>query len=87
MTEETRKLEQMLQPVVTCVWLMKKTSRNAFEKAAASQSGGSFFGDFWAFIKTNKKWWLVPIIVLFLAFALLILLSSTGLAPFIYTIF
>jgi len=66
---------------------MKKESRSAFEKAAESQSGGSFFSDFWGFVKTNKKWWLVPIIVLFLGFALLMLLSSTGLAPFIYTLF
>jgi len=66
---------------------MKKEPRSAFEKAADSHSGGSFLGDFWAFVKTNKKWWLVPIIVLFLGFALLVLLSSTGLAPFIYTIF
>jgi hypothetical protein len=66
---------------------MKKEPRSEFEKAAESKSGGSFFGDFWGFIKTNKKWWLIPIVVLFLGFALLILLSSTGLAPFIYTLF
>jgi hypothetical protein len=66
---------------------MKKDSRSAFEKAADSRSGGSLLGDLWEFIKTNKKWWLVPMIVFFLAFALLILLSSTGLAPFIYTLF
>jgi len=66
---------------------MKKESRSAFEKAADSQAAGGFLSDFWAFIKTNKKWWLIPIIVLFLGFALLMLLSSTGLAPFIYTLF
>jgi hypothetical protein len=66
---------------------MKKDSRSAFEKAAGSRAGGGFFGDFWEFIKTNKKWWLLPMVVLLLAFALLIFLSSTGLAPFIYTLF
>jgi len=66
---------------------MKKDSRSAFEKAADSRSGGGFFSDFWDFIKTNKKWWLLPMVVLLLAFALLIFLSSTGLAPFIYTLF
>jgi len=66
---------------------MKKDSRSAFEKAADSQSGGGFLTDLWEFIKTNKKWWLVPIIVLLLCFALLIFLSSTGFAPFIYTLF
>jgi len=66
---------------------MKKDSRSAFEKAADSQSGGGFFGDLWEFIKTNKKWWLLPLVVLFVGFAVLIFLSSTGLAPFIYTLF
>jgi uncharacterized protein DUF5989 len=66
---------------------MKKDSRSEFEKAADSRTGGSLLGDLWEFIKTNKKWWLLPMVVLLLAFALLILLSSTGLAPFIYTLF
>jgi hypothetical protein len=66
---------------------MKKDSRSDFEKAADSRSRRGFLGDLWGFIKTNKKWWLVPIIVLLLVFALLIFLSSTGLAPFIYTLF
>ncbi len=62
---------------------MKKESRSAFEKAADTHSGGGFLSDFLAFIKTNKKWWLIPMIVLFVGFTFLILLSSTGLAPFI----
>jgi len=66
---------------------MKKREPNEFEKAAAAQSGGGFFADLWEFLKTNKKWWMLPIIVLFLLFAGLILLSGTGLAPFIYTLF
>jgi Family of unknown function (DUF5989) len=64
---------------------MKKPQPTKFEKAAASQPRG-FLSELWGFLKTNKKWWLLPIIILFLIFALLILLSSTGLAPFIYTI-
>jgi hypothetical protein len=65
---------------------MKQETSKRFEKLAAEQSGGSFLGDLWGFLKMNKKWWLVPIIVVFLIFALLILLSSTGVAPFIYTL-
>jgi hypothetical protein len=45
-----------------------------------------FFREFWGFLKSNKKWWLLPTLILFLILALLLLLSSTGLAPFIYTI-
>jgi hypothetical protein len=66
---------------------MKKNEPSAFEKAAATNTGGGFFSDLWYFLKTNKKWWLIPILVVFLAIGLLVLLSSTGLAPFIYTLF
>jgi len=64
-----------------------KKSPTKFEQAAASSSRGGFLGELWGFLKTNKKWWLLPIIILFLALGLLVLLSGTGLAPFIYTLF
>jgi len=67
--------------------MKKDEGQSSFEKAASRQAGSSFLGDFWYFLKTNKKWWLMPIIVLFLLAGLLMLLSSTGLAPFIYTLF
>jgi hypothetical protein len=66
---------------------MDKTSPNKFEEAAAAQAGGNFMSDLWGFLKANKKWWLLPILIVFLIFGLLILLSSTGIAPFIYTLF
>ncbi|MCU0782552.1 MAG: DUF5989 family protein [Verrucomicrobia bacterium] len=46
-----------------------------------------FFCELWGFLRQNKKWWLLPILVLLLLFAALIFLSGTGLAPFIYTLF
>jgi hypothetical protein len=67
--------------------MKKKNEPSAFEKIAATQTNGSFLSDLWYFLKTNKKWWLVPIVVVFLLAGLLVLLSSTGLAPFIYTLF
>ena len=59
----------------------------AFEKAAAETADRGFFREFLEFLRTNKKWWLLPLVVIMLLFGLLILLSSTGLAPFIYTLF
>jgi len=32
-------------------------------------------------------WWMLPILVLLLLLGLLVLLSGTGIAPFIYTMF
>ena len=65
---------------------MKKNKPTKFE-TAAERSGGGFLSELWAFLKSNKKWWMLPIIVLMLLFGLLVLLSGTGLAPFIYTLF
>ena len=65
---------------------MKKEKSNEFE-TAAEQSGGGLLSELWAFLKSNKKWWMLPIIVLLFLLGLLVLLSGTGLAPFIYTMF
>ena len=40
----------------------------------------------WAFARQNRAWWLVPLIVLLLAVALLVVGVST-ISPFIYTLF
>jgi hypothetical protein len=48
----------------------------------------SFLAELWGFLRTRKKFWLVPILVLMLVFGtLLILAQTTAVAPFIYTIF
>ena len=66
---------------------MSDPTRNEFEKAGAAEGGGGFFSDLWGFLRENKKWWLLPILVVLLLFGLLIFLAGTGLAPFIYTLF
>lgn len=44
--------------------------------------------DLWGFLRTRKKYWLLPIIVVMLVFGILLFLASgSALAPFIYTIF
>jgi cell division protein FtsW (lipid II flippase) len=45
-------------------------------------------GEFWRFLREEKKYWLMPIILVFLLFGLLMVFSSsTPLAPFIYPLF
>ena len=39
------------------------------------------------FVRHNKKWWLIPILVVILLVGLLVILGSTGAAPFIYALF
>ncbi len=44
--------------------------------------------EFWYFLKENKAWWLLPIIIMLILAGLLIIFSqSSGLSPFIYTLF
>lgn len=39
------------------------------------------------FVMESKKWWLIPIILVLSLVGLLVVLGSTGAAPFIYTLF
>jgi uncharacterized protein DUF5989 len=44
--------------------------------------------EFVEFLKQEKKYWLMPIVVVFVLFGLLIVFSqSSAVAPFIYTLF
>ena len=48
----------------------------------------SIIRELWVYMKTRKKFWLVPIIVMMVAFGgLVILTKGSAVAPFIYTIF
>ena len=57
-----------------------------FETEAGKQRE-SLFGEFIGFLAHNKKWWLAPIILCLALVAMLALLTATGAAPFIYTIY
>jgi hypothetical protein len=58
-----------------------------FEEAGGKERPRTFVSEFWGFLRHTKKWWLAPIIVILVLFGLLVALSSTAAAPFIYTLF
>jgi hypothetical protein len=58
-----------------------------FEKAAQEEQGRGFLGEMRAFLWSTKKWWMAPIVAVLLLFGVLMLLSGTAAAPFIYTLF
>jgi uncharacterized protein DUF5989 len=44
--------------------------------------------EFWEFMKYNKKFWLLPIVItLVLVGALLVLAKGSALSPFVYALF
>ena len=53
----------------------------------SKEGRSSLVGEFWKFLKHNKKWWMLPIILILLALGLIVLLSSSAIAPFIYPLF
>lgn len=66
----------------------EKTDANAFEQLASEEAKtGTLAGDFWRFLAENKKWWLTPIILALLLIGALLVLSSSAIAPFVYTLF
>lgn len=51
------------------------------------QKRNSLVAEFIEFLKHNKKWWLLPVLIILLGLGLLVLLSSSAIAPFIYPLF
>lgn len=47
----------------------------------------SLVAEFWAFLLQNKKWWLIPILLVMLILGALVFLGGSSAAPFIYTLF
>ena len=58
-----------------------------FKTAAGEQQRTGMVSEFLYFLKTSKKWWLLPIIIVLVGFGILVFLSGTAAAPFIYTLF
>ena len=59
---------------------------NEFEKAT-EEGRTSLVGEFIYFLSENKKWWLLPILLVLAGVGILVVLARTRVAPFIYTIF
>ena len=55
---------------------------NDFERLAETPQP-SIGREFWEFLRGNKKWWLLPLVVLLLVMSEVAYLSVTA-APFIY---
>lgn len=55
--------------------------------AQARQKRSGLASEFIAFLRDNKKWWLAPILLTVAGLGLVVMLSGTAAAPFIYTLF
>jgi hypothetical protein len=66
---------------------MSNENRSKFEQAAGDQPPPGLVAELWSFLVQNKKWWLMPILLVLSMLGLLLVLAGTGAAPFIYTLF
>lgn len=64
----------------------KPQAATEFERAAG-EAPPSLMSEFLDFLKHNKKWWMLPILICLLLLGVLVILSTTSVAPFIYTMF
>lgn len=65
---------------------MSDQKPNEFEQASHQAQAG-IVKEFTAFLRENKKFWLIPLLLAFLAIGALLILGGTAAAPFIYTLF
>ncbi len=65
---------------------MSDQNPNEFEKANQLTQAG-IVKEFIAFLGENKKFWMIPLLLAFLAIGALLILGGTAAAPFIYTLF
>lgn len=57
-----------------------------FQQEANRKSPG-LVAEFFQFFVHEKKWWLIPIVLVLLLMGIIVAIGSTGAAPFIYTLF
>jgi hypothetical protein len=62
-------------------------SNHNFDDISCNQSRHFFLLELWQFLRQTKKWWLLPVLVTLLLLGLLMWMSTTAAAPFIYTLF
>jgi hypothetical protein len=62
------------------------SERAEFERLGAD-SQPSLLVELFDFLRYNKKWWLIPILLVIGLFGLLVALAVSPAAPFIYTLF
>ena len=63
------------------------TDQNQSFQEATKGSKQGLLSEFLGFMKDNAKWWLIPFLIVFGLLGLVLVLGSTGAAPFIYTMF
>lgn len=63
---------------------MTKDDKSDQPRNVADETEPGLLIEFWQFLKYNKKWWLLPLILALFILGALVVISGTGLVPLIY---
>jgi hypothetical protein len=63
------------------------TGGRSFREVAAEARPSGTVREIIRFLKHNRKWWLIPVLVTSVLLAITAYLSSSAAAPFIYSLF
>ncbi len=53
----------------------------------ASERQPGIVEEYWQFLRQNRNWWLIPVLLVLLLLGTLIFVGGTAAAPFLYTLF
>ena len=86
---KTREMNLALLPITVTNMSNDRDHRNESDEFAKLAEGPQvgLLREFWDFLRYNKKWWLLPILITLVVLGAFVLLSGTAFAPFIYTLF
>ena len=57
-----------------------------FARLAAERQPG-IVTEYWQFLRQNRNWWLIPVLLVLLLLGTLVFVGGTAAAPFLYTLF
>jgi len=66
---------------------MQQDGGRRFEQAARAHRETGILRELWEFLRENRRWWMIPLVVALLLVGVLVFLGGTAAAPFIYTLF
>jgi hypothetical protein len=66
---------------------MMESPADEFRRRARQGTRANLLQELWGFLRANRKWWLLPILLVMLMVGALMFLGGTAAAPFIYTLF
>ena len=67
--------------------MSKKTRTGSTPDEANEGKDPGFLREFWMFLRQEKQWWLIPLVLGIVCISVLSFVALSPVAPFIYTLF